>query len=354
MTTRRHVAAHLDLRALGLATLVVAPLALAAWLQGDARWLQAALVTMSAFIAMDRAKLAPVGVVLQMAVTLASYFALLAASVEPPVFIALATALAAFSVWLTERTAQVRSLGSFTYIPALYLACGTAGQQSADAPLQRGVAWLPMLLCSGAPVLLLSVWQHAWASRKAKNLTRHWRAFRRAGNKKTSDARQRQAAWATALAVAVAATVVQVCNIPHGQWLIWSAASVVTGDANSGRAKMRDRALGALLGVPAGVAVATLLPHNATIAGVASVIALLTLVAFRRYIWGIGLRCACVALALSLAGQSMLVASERIVNLVLGGLLGIAAVAVVQRVAGNSVSLRLQRRLTRRRRHARP
>jgi hypothetical protein len=47
--------------------------------------------------------------------------------------------------------------------------------------------------------------------------------------------------------------------------VIWSAASVVTGDAASARRKLNDRLLGAFVGVPIGVTLGFLMPHNGTI-----------------------------------------------------------------------------------------
>lgn len=59
-----------------------------------------------------------------------------------------------------------------------------------------------------------------------------------------------EAAIAAALSVAVAATAVEPLHLDHGQWVIWSAASVVTGDPASGHRKLRDRLTGAIVGVP--------------------------------------------------------------------------------------------------------
>lgn len=70
-----------------------------------------------------------------------------------------------------------------------------------------------------------------------------------------------QAVLAVTLAVACSATLVAWRHIEYGQWAIWSSASVVTGNAASAHLKLRDRGLGALLGVPLGLAVGAALPH---------------------------------------------------------------------------------------------
>jgi hypothetical protein len=58
---------------------------------------------------------------------------------------------------------------------------------------------------------------------------------------------------------------------------------------------------------------------------------MLTLVAFRRYIFGFGARCACIAMTLTIAGQSASIATERVFNVVIGGLISVLCVVVLHR-----------------------
>jgi uncharacterized membrane protein YccC len=101
---------------------------------------------------------------------------------------------------------------------------------------------------------------------------------------------------------------------------------VVTGDAASARRKLGDRLLGAFVGVPIGVSLGFLMPHNGIVIGLATVGTVLSLVAFRRYPLAFGLRCTLVALAIIDADQSMAFAVERVENVVLGGVIGLAFV----------------------------
>ena len=55
---------------------------------------------------------------------------------------------------------------------------------------------------------------------------------------------------AVALAVGLAALFAEWRHVPYAQWLVCSAASVVTGDAVSARRTLGDRLVGALVGVP--------------------------------------------------------------------------------------------------------
>ncbi|AJY32471.1 fusaric acid resistance -like family protein [Burkholderia thailandensis 34] len=135
-----------------------------------------------------------------------------------------------------------------------------------------------------------------------------------------------QAIVAVALAVAVAALLVEWRRIDNGQWAIWSAASVVTGDAATAHLKLRDRGLGALVGVPLGLSAGYALPQGALVYTLATLASALTLVAFRHYASGFGARCACIACASWVAQQSAAIAAERVVNVLAGGLIGVAFV----------------------------
>lgn len=138
-----------------------------------------------------------------------------------------------------------------------------------------------------------------------------------------------QGVVAVTLAVAVAATTVEWFQVGHGQWVIWSAASVVTGDAVSAWLKLYQRFIGAVVGVPAGVAIGAVIPHDRCSFELAALIAALTLVGFRNYVVGFGARCMCAALSFVLANQSAAVAACRFGDVVLGGSIGIAFVLAV-------------------------
>ena len=127
-----------------------------------------------------------------------------------------------------------------------------------------------------------------------------------------------EAVIAVILAVAAAASLVEWRHLDHGQWVVWSGASVVTGDAGAAHLKLRDRAVGAFLGVPAGITRGFFVPHGPLAYGLAIVVSLLTLVAFRSYLIGFGTRCAAVAAALVIAEQSTVIAAERVINVLLG------------------------------------
>lgn len=148
--------------------------------------------------------------------------------------------------------------------------------------------------------------------------------------------------------MAAAALLVEWRHIDNGQWAIWSAASVVTGDAATARVKLRDRGLGALAGVPLGLAAGHALPHGALVYTLATLASVLTLVAFRHYATGFGARCACIACASWVAQQSTAIAAERVVNVLAGGLIGIACVLATHWFATRPLTRRHNARANRR------
>ena len=239
---------------------------------------------------------------------------------------------------LTARGAKLQSLGIFTFIPTLYLACEAAEAAAPHQLIQHGIAFLPFVMVALLPVLLLSAFDHICACGPEVNRLHHFRRILR-----WSELGVRsfygEAMIAAALAVAVAASAVEWWHIEHGQWVIWSAASVVTGDAASGHKKLRDRITGAIVGVPAGIGVGLLLPqdvqaYGGIACGIATVVAVLSLVALRPYVVAFGLRCGCAGFGLLLASHSTAIAAERTANVVLGGIIGIAFVLIIRAVAG--------------------
>jgi len=327
----RQIDRTVDTRSLARAVLVLAPLVAAALSTGNPQWMYAALVTASAFIAMERTGLAPLGVALHGLAIGTGFLALVATIPLPPLFALASAAMAAGTVLLTAKGDRLRTLGNFTFVPALYLACEFAetGGRSAFV-LAR--AFLPYVALAILPVLLLSTAEHGCERERPIRYLVHLGSLRRAGVDLGAPASYWEGMIAVALAVGLAALFAEWHHVPYAQWLIWSAASVVTGDAASARRKLGDRAAGALVGVPAGVICGLLVPHASWLLRLAEICAVLTLTGFRIYRVGFGARCACVAFALTFVGQ-MEGALDRVANVILGGATGLAFVWAARAVA---------------------
>lgn len=332
-----------DLPTLGRTLAVCAPTIALYGATGDARWLLASIATVSIAIAVERVGIAPLGALAQGAAIVAGFLSLSCALSAWPAFVAGCATLAAAAVALSRCGARLRSLGNFVFIPSLYLTCEAAAAHHSATRLvpYLGAAMLPAIALSG-----VQAWRNAPAAHRLHALAR-WRGARELGRPAaSSDAAQ--AIVAVALAVAAAALLVEWRHIDNGQWVIWSAASVVTGDAATARVKLRDRGLGALAGVPLGLAAGHALPHGALVYTLATLASVLTLVAFRHYATGFGARCACIACASWVAQQSTAIAAERVVNVLAGGLIGIACVLATHWFATRPLTRRHNARANRR------
>lgn len=332
-----------DLPTLGRTLAVCAPTIALYGATGDARWLLASIATVSIAIAVERVGIAPLGALAQGEAIVAGFLSLSCALSAWPAFVAGCATLAAAAVALSRCGARLRSLGNFVFIPSLYLTCEAAAAHHSATRLvpYLGAAMLPAIALSG-----VQAWRNAPAAHRLHALAR-WRGARELGRPAaSSDAAQ--AIVAVALAVAAAALLVEWRHIDNGQWAIWSAASVVTGDAATARVKLRDRGLGALAGVPLGLAAGHALPHGALVYTLATLASVLTLVAFRHYATGFGARCACIACASWVAQQSTAIAAERVVNVLAGGLIGIACVLATHWFATRPLTRRHNARANRR------
>lgn len=89
------------------------------------------------------------------------------------------------------------------------------------------------------------------------------------------------------------------------------------------------------IGVVAGLLVPKdLLTYSSIGTGTASILAVLSLVALRKYVVAFGLRCGCAAFILLLASQSAIVTTERAANVILGGVIGIVFVLITRAISG--------------------
>ncbi len=233
-----------------------------------------------------------------------------------PLFVLL-TALAAFLAVAVIRYGEaLRTLGNWVFIPAVYLACELReGVDTSEAFRHAGV------MVAASPIALALVCAVQIGDRRHQIVP--------------PDRGPPSADWllpasATAIAVFAAAALVEVLNLAQGQWVIWSAASVVVGDLTASTGKLKQRAIGALVGVPLGFLVGAALPESRLGYSLAVLGATLTLIAFSRYTLGFGSRCFFVALAAAFTGGASGIAEERVTNVIAGGAFGLIAVALME------------------------
>ena len=299
------------------ALIVVGPMVAAYFIARETALLNLGLVAVSLLIPALRQHFPPKVVVWHYLAILVTFAALFLAAPIKPLFVVL-TALAGFlAVAGTRYGEHFRTLGNWVFIPAVYLACEVREGVSASEAMRHAGVMIVSSPIALALVCAIQIYDQ-----------------RRHGNAATSfgppAAEWFLPATATAMAVFAAAALVEILNLEQGQWVMWSAASVVVGDLTASTGKLKQRAIGALVGVPLGFLAGLALPQSRVGYAIAVLAATLTLISFSRYIVGFGLRCFFIALAASFAGGASGIAEERIINVLIGGTFGLIAVALTE------------------------
>ncbi|MGY8635272.1 FUSC family protein [Bradyrhizobium sp. 14AA] len=299
------------------ALIVVGPMVAAYFIARETALLNLGLVAVSLLIPALRLHLTPKVVAWHYLAILVTFAALFLAAPVKPLF-AVLTALAGFlAVAVTRFGEHFRTLGNWVFIPAVYLACEVReGVSAAEALRHAG------MIVVSSPIALALV-----CGIRIYDQPRDGNAAASFGAPATE---WFLPALATAMAVFAAAALVEILDLAQGQWVMWSAASVVVGDLAASTGKLKQRAIGALVGVPLGFLAGVLLPQSRIGYALAVLAATLTLISFSRYIVGFGLRCFFIALAASFAGGASGIAEERIVNVLIGGTFGLIAVALTE------------------------
>ncbi|MCP3476871.1 FUSC family protein [Bradyrhizobium sp. CCGUVB1N3] len=299
------------------ALVVVGPLVAAYFLFREAALLNLGLVAVSLLIPALKLHLAPRAVALHYLAIVVTFVILFLAAPIKPLFVAL-TALAGFlAVAVTRYGDALRTLGNWVFIPAVYLACEVREGVSASEALRHAgviVASSPIALALVCGIQIYDQRRRPDHAPPSYGPAAEWLL----------------PAAATAMAVFAAAALVEALRLAQGQWVMWSAASVVVGDLAASTGKLKQRAIGAFVGVPLGLLVGITLPESRAGYALAVLGATLTLIAFSRYIVGFGLRCFFIALAASFAGGASGIAEERVVNVITGGTFGLIAVGLTE------------------------
>jgi hypothetical protein len=322
-----------DMRAVWRCLLMFMPFFVMALWSGDPLWTNALVTASATLVGLERFGMAPLGVLLHQVLIALLFLVLLFARQSPWLFVFCCAASAALMLAITAYGRRLRSLGTFIFVPALYLACEAADGCAPAQFASRAIQWLPYLLAGVLPVLLLSMIEHGQRYMPQESgVARHFLRL----CPPVSFGEKQAIVWpmvTIAVSVSAAAALVMYWHTGHPQWVVWSAASVVTGDLLTARKKYRDRVLGAVVGVSIGLLLGILLPHSHALGAVFGMLACSTIFVFPRYIVGFGVRCTCSACALLLANQAIPEALGRLVNVALGGVIGVLFVYALHLLA---------------------
>ncbi|WP_168195754.1 FUSC family protein [Bradyrhizobium sp. NAS80.1] len=325
------------------ALLLLVPILTLSRLTGNEIWLQAAIVGLACQLTQERAGLAPFGMLLQGLAIIAGYLLLVFSLREPPLFVITCTLMAAGAIRLDAAGRKLRTIGNFTYIPSLYLACEISDKLGKGADPATYAAFvlapLPYMLATVMMAIFLAGLEHL-TQRRHDDISVARRLVRLA-NSADFGAPSENGATVVAVMVAVVlmTTLVEWQELGSGQWAIWSAVSVATAEVGANHQKLGSRVFGACVGVPVGICLGSITSHSALTCDMAILGSVMTLVALKRYIVAVTVRYGLTALAITLSGQTASIAAERIVNVIIGGCVGIICAYCAQFIRRNTESI---------------
>ncbi|SAK44226.1 hypothetical protein AWB80_00733 [Caballeronia pedi] len=306
------------------AAIALLPFVVLALATGNAIWMKASLLAIGAVIAEDKLALRPPGVIAYGLAVIAGTYLLLLAELVPAFFVIACMTLAAGVILFASRGKKLRALGNWTFLPVLILANELHGGRTVDALLRETPAYLPYLLVALVPSVI-----SATIRSRGKPAAR-WSNLDDFGPRAPFG----EDLAAMLAGVGIAAMMVVYWHMDRAQWVIWGAASIVTGTVDTARVKLKNRAFGVMTGVPIGIVLGRyVVPHSSIAVTLATLAVFLTLVAFQRYVVGYFFRCVFVTLAIMLANQSTADAFERITHVLAGGVIGIVCVLGVHAAA---------------------
>ncbi len=305
-------------KVLAKALLALLPIAVSYLWTRNAMFWNIGLVTISLGIGAERLKLGVVAISLHFLLIAICFTILFFAFLSPYIFVLTCAGMAFATIYFTRHGAQIRTLGNYTFIPAVYLTCELHEQIAPAATIATykqfivlmPLAWVITVMIYGSLRML---------KRRPSDPSKKW------GEPETL---WLAPAIAIFLGVTVAASFVIFLHLSRGEWVIWSVASVITLEFASTRKKFNDRMFGAFIGVPLGILAAQFVPKVELIYSIAALGIMLTLVAFKRYRLAFGCRCFLVVFAAYIASATPTIAIERIANVFLGGTIGLIAVYV--------------------------
>lgn len=319
----------IDRTQLGHSLIALCPNVLVAFLFGDLDALKAGLLTIALYIVAIRVAPSLPLLLVYAGMTSILAVAYYLALPSPPLFVLIAAATAFAGAYISRWGEHLKSLGNYGFLVPLYIACEAwdgSDHSGALAPVLDQLQYWPLAFLGVGSVLLIhpggvSGWKKTdWRPAGIFSFQDRAPADHRAAHM--------DAICFAALrlcAVALAATYVELFDAPLGNWVIWSAASVIYVDRAAAQSKARDRILGAAIGVALGVALGPLLPQGEITYTIAVLLLMLSLVVLPVYPLAFGTRSFCVTIAAITLTHSFKMGMERVENVVIGALIGLAA-----------------------------
>ncbi len=306
------------LRKWSLITLAMLPSIVIGSTLGHWELSQLVLLSASLYSIQTQSKWGVGAIIFHEVVILAGLYLLTYSLFSPLAFAITCTLFAGACMGLGIYNPELRKLGSWILIPALYMTIDFQGSNilhSVDSNV-----WFALQLFAVAALgpVLVCLFNYILEEDNSKSSL----GFNNVFTAKTDVS----AIWTVIgimVAVFVSSIFVQWLKIPHAEWVIWSTISVSTGDMTSMHRKLAHRVTGALVGMIFGVSLVVVLqlvsPLFFELAGILIPFTLF----IKRYPLAYASRCTLIALAAGALVHGTSVAEFRMLNVLIGGILGV-------------------------------
>ena len=309
-----YVSGAVQLHELALITAANLPCILFFLFTNNSSWLQSGLISSSLFLVFYRLDWGCIQLLAHWAAILAGISLLYHSQTSAWLFATCCALLAACCIGITYRGQKLRTLGSWTLIPCLYIACELFSRPPTEMSGHMINAQHAAVLIG--PVLLLML--------RSVRRKKPFKSFLYGGSTNCGAPTAHAFAMAGGICIAVfiAAFWVRWSDLPNGQWVIWSAVSVSTGEINSMYQKLKIRAMSGIIGLTLGVLLIGMLPTAPFTTSLAAMLIPATLM-IRHYPLAFASRCLLIAVAAGNLSQSESLAFSRLFNVLAGGVIGV-------------------------------
>ncbi|WED44588.1 FUSC family protein [Legionella cardiaca] len=305
--------------------LVLLPFAYLFWLTENYSWLQISVLSISILIVEEKLKLTVLGILLHWLGIVVLFNLLFLTQFQPFLFVVICTISATAIIWITTQGEQLRTLGNWTFIPAIILSIELAAEMKFGL-LEESKIIFPFLVMALLPTLCLGLYEQIRAIQREGHFNMLQLSYLSDFGEKKSNL---EAMFAMALGITISACLVEYLPMENGQWMIWGVASVITGNRETSPKKFNQRLIGVSIGVPLGILFGEyVIPSTPFDLTIVTLFLLLTLVAFRRYVVAYTFRCFFVGTVVMLLTHSRTIAFERFSHVVAGGIIGLLSMVL--------------------------
>ena len=327
-------------QSLGLGILTLLPFMIGYFIFHNHLFFNVGLVAISLFIPMARNNTSIFIIVLQFLLIVLCFNLLFFAFFKPVIFVILCALMAFCTIYFTKHGSGFRTIANFIFIPAVYLTCELQGQSQSEAHLMTVYTHFMFLMPEAFLITLVIFFGKTLLVQRTypcnnkndngiKNLYKHLLTkFSKDFEVGKAEINWVKPAIAIFAGVLIAAGLIIYFQISEGEWVIWSTAAVITNDLNRSRKKAGERLIGLFIGIPLGLLVGPFLGKDIVFYSLATFGVMLTLVAFKQYWMAFSSRCFLITLASYIASPTSQIALERLENVILGGIIGMATLYI--------------------------